>query len=495
MKSIFSLFVLCIISFHTSYAQPDIDIKAIDSIVSFYETNYQFNGTIAVYKGNETILKKGYGYSNYEFDIKTDSNTIYNIRSLTKGFTDVIIADLIFNGKLDPDDAVSKHLPEIKKEVGDKINIKHLLTHQSGLKPIEMKIEERLSKIDYLKQLDHSDFMFEPGSSESYHDFNYFILGVIIERIEGKDLGKIYDQKIFTPLKMNNSSLSNGESMVKNLAIPYYINQADHSNKLHHVFPRVTEVGYSFGGILSTIDDLQKWLQASHSDKFNRTKVKGFTDNPSFSKDTPFKNKPNSVNFNGQEKKVFVGDGGGAGFRSLYYYFPKNDIYIIMLCNTYYFKPRGAKGGLKYDGIPYYISENIFTNKISFPKIPLSKIMIDNIKNKVPIDSILMEYEDLKKDEENYLVNVKQLNKVAYYCLDQNKWQEAYKLFTLNAKEYPNNWIVYDGLGEYYFRLGNRKETVKYFEKSIELNPNQWREERKLYDKRRNMLEIIRISN
>lgn len=478
----------------STFGQQNINTSSIDSIVSFYEDYYDFNGTIAVMKGKETIFKKGYGYANYEFGKKTNINSIYNIRSLTKGFTGVIIAEFIQNGKLKLDDFISTHLPEINGKAGNTVTIKHLLTHQSGLKPIDMKTEDRLTKMDYLKQLNEAEFLFTPGTEERYHDFNYYILGVIIERIEGKDLERVYDEKIFTPLGMNNTSLSDGESMVKNLVIPYYINQVDHSNKLHHVFPRITEVGYSFGGILSTIDDLHKWLEANHSDRFKQTSIKGFVDDKSKGRDMPFENKPDTVNLGGTEKRIFVGDGGGGGFRSLYYYYPDEDIYIIMLCNTYYFKPRGATGGLKYDVIPYLISQSIFTNDITPQKIPISKIIIDKLENDISIKTVIKEYQELKKNTDTYLFDVKQLNNAAYFCLDNKNEQEALELFSLNVKEYPENWIVYDGLGEYYFRTGNREKTIEYFEKSVKMNPNQWREERKMYDKRRNMLEIIDVN-
>ena len=140
------------------------------------------------------------------------------------------------------------------------------------------------------------------------------------------------------------------------------------------------------------------------------------------------------------------------------------DIYIIMLCNTYYFKSEeGARGGLKYDELPYLISQSIFTNKITPQKIPISKVIIAKLKNDISVKTIIKEYQELKKKTDTYLFDIKQLNKAAYFCLDNNKQEEALTLFNLNVKEYPDNWIVHDGLGEYYFKTGNREKTIEYF--------------------------------
>ena len=473
------------------YGQDSSKASSIDSILNFFSDYYDFNGSILVIKNGETLFKKGYGYANFEFDIKTELNSVYHIRSLTKGFTAVLIADLLVAGKIKLEDNISVYLPEIEEEIGETVTIKHLLTHQSGIESIDMDVGSGLTKIDYLKQINNTKLLFTPGTKERYHDFNYYILGVIIERITGQELGQVFKEKIFAPLNMNETGLADGESMVKKLVTPYYLNQVDFGDKYHHVFPRITEVGYAFGGIYSTIDDLYKWIVAYHSDKFNTSKITGFVDDESKIHDSPFGSSPNTIDINGISKKIHIGDGGGGGYRSLYYYYPDDNLFIIMLCNTYYFKP-AYKGGMPlYDVIPYLISEELFTNNIDLQKIPIGEKIIRKIKNDIPIDKIIAEYYSYKNEADKYLLDIKQINRAAYYCLENNKPQEAFDLFKLNQKEYPDSWIVYDGLGEYFFRNRNRKKAVEYFKISIKMNPNSWREERKMYNKRKNILEII----
>ncbi len=483
---LFATMVQCSLS-----AQNRLNNSSIDSILNFYSEYYDFNGSILVTKNGKTLFKKGYGYANFEFGIKTELNSTYHIRSITKGFTNVLIADLLKKGKIKLKDHINVYLPEIEGEIGETVTIKHLLTHQSGIGSIDMDVKSSLTKIDYLKQINKTKLLFPPGTKERYHDFNYYILGVIIERITGQELAQVFKEKIFTPLNMKETGLADGESMIKNLVTPYYLNQVDHGVNYHHVFPRITEVGYAFGGIYSTLDDLYKWIEALHSDKFNTRNINGFVDDKTKNHDTPFGGFPNTIDIKGISKKVYIGDGCGGGYRSLYYYFPDDNLCVIMLSNTYYFKPAYTGGMLLFDKIPYLVSKALFTNNIDLPKFPTGKKLIEKINNDIPIDQIITDYYTYKNKTVKYLMDIKQINIAAYYCLENNKPKEAFDLFKLNMKEYPDSWIVFDGLGEYYFRNGNRKKAIEYFKISIKMNPNSWREEKKMYNKRKNMLEII----
>ncbi|MCW9018411.1 MAG: beta-lactamase family protein, partial [Kangiellaceae bacterium] len=430
-------------------------ISSIDDVMNFYSKYYDFNGSVLIVKNGETIFKKGYGYANYEFDIKTKPNTVYHIRSLTKGFTDVLIANLLAEKKLVLKDPIGIYLPELSGEIGKSVTLKHLMTHQSGIKSIDIDASSRLSKVDYLKQINHSKLLFKPGTSKRYHDFNYVLLGIIIERITQQTLATNFKEFIFTPLDMQNSGLADGESMVKNMATPYYLNQVDFGDDYHHVFPRVTEVGYAFGGITSTIEDLYKWLVASHTGRFKLSRISGITDNEQMRNDMPLVSEPKTIKIGETSKRVYIGDGGGSGFRSLYYYYPDNDVFIIMLSNTYYFKPPRSGGSLLYDAIPPLISQVLFNQTVQQPKIPIAKLLISSIEENKSIRDIISRYQTYKTKPDSYLVNVKQLNRAAYYCLESGKLDYALRLFELNQKEYPESWMVYDGLGEYFFRTKN----------------------------------------
>lgn len=65
-----------------------------------------------------------------------------------------------------------------------------------------------------------------------------------------------------------------------------------------------------------------------------------------------------------------------------------------------------------------------------------------------------------------------QINQLGYGLLNLDLVDEAISVFTLNAKRYPDSWNTWDSLAEAYYRKGDKESAIKYYKKSIELNPD-----------------------
>jgi tetratricopeptide (TPR) repeat protein len=88
------------------------------------------------------------------------------------------------------------------------------------------------------------------------------------------------------------------------------------------------------------------------------------------------------------------------------------------------------------------------------------------------IQSAVKQYWDLKRNEgANYNFGESQLNLLGYNLLWRNKLPEAIEIFQLNIEVYPNAWNVYDSMGEAYYTLGDNSKAIKYYKKSLKLNP------------------------
>ena len=93
-----------------------------------------FSGAILIAKNNKVLYKKVFGSANKDFNVPSTIDTKFNLGSMNKMFTAVAIAQLVESGQLSFDDPLSKFLPNIpNKEDAQKIKIKHLLSHTSGL--------------------------------------------------------------------------------------------------------------------------------------------------------------------------------------------------------------------------------------------------------------------------------------------------------------------------------------------------------------------------
>ena len=130
-----------------------------------------------------------FGYANMEWKIPNTVDTKFEIGSVTKQFTAMLIVQLAAENKISFTDTISYYLPDMPKKFGNKITIHQLLTHTSGLPSHFSSMQNNLKihiRIPYtfkerLDQKKNSEFEFEPGTSWSYSGFGYSVLGEIVE--------------------------------------------------------------------------------------------------------------------------------------------------------------------------------------------------------------------------------------------------------------------------------------------------------------------------
>jgi CubicO group peptidase (beta-lactamase class C family) len=177
----------------TSYLQP------------LLKTN-NFSGIVAVAKGDQIILKKGYGYASIEHQVPNSPETVFQIASLSKPFTAAAILLLAERGKLDLQAPLTRVLRDYPN--GAKLTIHHLLTHTSGIPNInDFDAYENIQRrphtpaelVAYFKD---RPLEFEPGARYSYSNSNYNLLALIIERVSGTDYGTFLRLAILNPLKI-----------------------------------------------------------------------------------------------------------------------------------------------------------------------------------------------------------------------------------------------------------------------------------------------------
>jgi CubicO group peptidase (beta-lactamase class C family) len=115
-----------------SSRQADV-AAAIDAIVEApVKAGRVAGASVAVVKGSETVLSKGYGFADLELDVPTPLRATYEIGSITKQFTAAAILLLAEQGKLSLDDEITKFLPDYPTQ-GNHISIRRLLDHTSGI--------------------------------------------------------------------------------------------------------------------------------------------------------------------------------------------------------------------------------------------------------------------------------------------------------------------------------------------------------------------------
>ncbi len=209
--------------------QVEQDIKEYLAVLGDIDA---FSGTVLVAKGDEVILNESIGYSNREEETLNESNTKFLIASTTKMFTAVAVAQLVEQGQLNYDDAVSKYLSDYPKHIGDKVKIHHLLTHSSGIELDEMSSYNKgMIKIQNLEEfyklyLKHLSKLKNYNDFELPEEFNYTnegfdLAGYIVEKVSGESFYDYVAKNIFSKASMNNTGDFQMGKDISNLAKGY----------------------------------------------------------------------------------------------------------------------------------------------------------------------------------------------------------------------------------------------------------------------------------
>ena len=127
------LFFVVIILFDHGIADAQTKAQKIDKLLSQYFSYGQFNGTALIAEHDKLLLKKGWGYANFEWKIPNAADTKFRIGSITKTFTDLLAFQELEKGRLRLEAHVSDYLPNYPKPQGEQITIHQLMTHTSGL--------------------------------------------------------------------------------------------------------------------------------------------------------------------------------------------------------------------------------------------------------------------------------------------------------------------------------------------------------------------------
>lgn len=233
---------------------PRKNAANVDSIITYYSRNGQFNGTVLVLHQGEIMLDKSYGMANKEKEIIASRNTAYRLGSLSKPFTAIIIEQLANEGKLDLNAPIGRYLPDYAHPG---ITPAQLLSHTSGLPNctnnpnyLSVLTSEHLPLKEVVRRFCSDTLEFEPGSRFAYSNSGYILLAHLAEAIEAEDFGRILRDRIFIPLQMNNTYL--GWRMDDTTAATGYLYE-----QKERAYP-VTNLAGS-GGITSTTSDLLKF--------------------------------------------------------------------------------------------------------------------------------------------------------------------------------------------------------------------------------------------
>lgn len=245
----------------------------VQTYIKEYATENQFNGTVLVQKDTVIMYHESYGVADRRFDIPITNETAYKVASITKAFTAVLILQLYEQGKLDLKKSIDNYLPNYGSAAGSKVSVHQLLNHTSGIRQIDTisSIDNALKYgLGYLQKPYTSDQIFNlfkkdsiantPGEKWEYNNFEYVILGKILEKIYDKSYDEILSEKILKPFGMDDTGLFDTKKIIPKIASTYF--SIDGSEKLINDIPVYIENWYAAGALYSSTSNLIKFSNA-----------------------------------------------------------------------------------------------------------------------------------------------------------------------------------------------------------------------------------------
>ena len=249
---------------HAQRFAPD---PRIDRLFARWDSAGSPGCAVGVLRDGRFVYERGYGMANLDYDVPITPRTVFYVGSVTKQFTAALAAMLALDGKLRLDADIRTYLPEMPdyaKSYGVPVTVADLIHHTSGIRDIYglmelagMRLEDvtpdetALALIARQKELN-----FKPGTEYLYSNSGYWLLGKILERVSGKPLRVLADERIFAPLGMTNTHFHDDPGHVmKNRAMSY---EPDGRGGFRISYlQNFDKIGA--GGLYSTVEDLAKW--------------------------------------------------------------------------------------------------------------------------------------------------------------------------------------------------------------------------------------------
>lgn len=208
------------------------------------------------------------GRMNVNSSRAVDAETIFEIGSVTKVFTSLLLQDMVERGELGLDDPIDKFLPKsvkVPSKNGKKMTLKHLATHRSGLPRLPDNFnpkDEHNPYADYTVKklyefLSSHGLAREPGEKYEYSNLGGDLLGHVLSLNAGKDFETLIVKQICEPLKMESTRVVLSPQLKTHAAAGHNKFQMPAGN---WDFP----LGGA-GGLRSSLDDLLKFLSANLS--------------------------------------------------------------------------------------------------------------------------------------------------------------------------------------------------------------------------------------
>lgn len=309
----------------------------IDSIGNSHMSNGKLMGmSIAIAEEGKITYNKGFGFADSLKTKPITNKSVFLLASISKLMEAVLIMKLIEEDKLSMESTLYELLPEFPNtKQAKRINLRHLLTHSSGLPEYSAEIDSAFvktkvdpTKEDYFSFFKKNKLLFEPGTNYSYCNSGYLLMGMIIEKVTGNSFQEEVNRIINDPSNLNLKLIA--ESVNNERTSTYF----ELNDSLLNPFKHWTWIKGD-GGLTTTAKELAEFPFIWNNGTIITKQSYNQMIQPIELNDGMVSDYGLGVILGEFEGEPIIGHAGGhKTVKSMMVYFPKKNISIVVLVNT-----------------------------------------------------------------------------------------------------------------------------------------------------------------
>lgn len=464
LKKLISAFLLIGFLF-CCQAQTELSKEIDENIKQRIQNGVNTGIVVGIIDANGTTEYYSYGVKSLKTKEGIDKNSIFEIGSISKTFTGILLADMVLKNKMKLDDPLQKHLPEgitAPTRNGESIKLVHMANHTSSLPRMPSNFAPANMAnpfADYSEKqlydfLENYELPRDIGSEFEYSNYAMGFTGHLLAFKNNLTYEQLLTKVITKPLGLEDTGITLTPNMKKNLAL-------GHSGGIEvesWTWEEPTLAGA--GAIRSNAVDMLKFLGANMGIEENEL----YPAMQLSHKNSRAEGKEPIIGLGWltmvfDDTEIVWHNGGTGGYRTFTGFIKGGQKGVVVLSNS--------NTGVDDIGIHILHPESKL-NEIK----PSIATKIQKVIDEEGLEVGLKTYSDLKKNKASeYDFGENELNRLGYEYLRGKEMEKALAIFKLNTEAYPKSSNVYDSYGEAFKENGDKEKAIANYSKSVELNP------------------------
>jgi len=435
--------------------------EAFEAYMQLAVRDAHFSGTVLVARDGVPIFRGSYGLASHELNVPNTDNTAYQLQSITKPFTALLVMMLQEDGVLRVTDRACQFVDDCP-DAWREITIEQLLTHTSGIEGYsrlddwDETLDTRLFwRTGTLALVRNRPLLFAPGEGYRYSNSGYGLLAQVIERVSGKTLDELYQERILRPAGMTHTRMANTRFINAGAATGYY----SLGSTWLIATPQSPTSGYGAAGLTGTADDLLAWDRALASNSLISRA----------SYEQMIAHTRNNYGYGWEIRDWFgrreIGHAGsGFGYSTMIARFIDDGLTVIVLSNS---------DAASASAVARNLAAVYFGEPTQAPVVSAETRIIDAVLAEGPEAGIRL-YQQLKSErptDETFTTD-ELLVSIGYELYGAPAMDHARRIFAFAIEQFPRSAYAYDGFADIAIAEGDYGAAIRHFETSLRIDPS-----------------------